>query len=161
MLPAFQEQFRKAVVSMIADPEYCETFACFLTAYEYRRQFPWLEEHQPRRRKQNGLAVALQTALAIYIVPSQEFATQPVSLHDPDGYQPSKPAISSDWVDEFMLAVTATIEEGLSLERFKQRLARATVNVEAIASNVLQKHIAGALNNYYQQRKTGLSPDPF
>ena len=162
---AFQEQFRQAIVTMIATPEYHEVFARFLVAYEYRRQFPWLEEHQPHRKKQSGLAAALQTALAIYLVPehvtSYEPATQPVSVSEQDGYQPNMPAMSAGWVDEFTLAISATIEEGLSLERFEQRLARAAINVDAIAPSVLQKHITGALNNYYDQRKTGLSPDPF
>jgi hypothetical protein len=150
---------------MIAAPEYYEVFARFLAAYEYRRQFPWLEEHQPRRRMQSGLAVALQTALAIYIVPEQvtsyEPATQPVSPPKPDGYQPNMPAMSSGWVDEFILAITATIEEGICLERFQHRLVRVAINIDTIAPDVLRKHIAGALDNYYDQRKTGLSPDPF
>jgi hypothetical protein len=166
MLSAFQEQFRQAMVTMITAPEYYEVFARFLAAYEYRRQFPWLEEHQPHRKKQSGLAVALQTALAIYLVPEQltsyEPATQPViPLSEQDEHRPNIPATSSEWVNEFILATTATIEEGLSLERFEQRLARAAINVDAIAPDVLRQHIAGALNNYYNQRKTGLSPDPW
>ncbi len=165
MLPAFQEQFRQAMVTMVTTLEYYEVFARFLAAYEYRRQFPWLEEHRPSRRKQSGLAAALQTALAIYLVPEQvpsyEPATQPVSPSEQKGYQPDTPATSSRWVDEFIVATSATIEEGLSLERFEQRLARAAINVDAIAPDVLRQHIAGALNNYYNQRKTGLSPDPF
>ncbi len=161
MSRAFQEQFRQAVTRMLTAPEYSEAFRCFLTAYEYRKQFPWLEEHQPRRKGQSGLSVALQTALATYIVlvavQSEGFATS----CEQSEYQSEKPVMGPGWVDEFMIVVTATIDERLSLERFAQRLARASVNVEDAAPDVLPKHIAGALYNYYAQRKTGLSPDPF
>lgn len=161
MSRAFQEQFRQAVTSMLTAPEYHETFTCFLTAYEYRKQFPWLEEHVPRRKGQSGLSVALQTALATYIVPRAALSEGFATPCEQSEYQPGKSVMSPEWIDEFMIAVTATIEERLSLERFAQRLARASVNVEAAAPDVLQKHIASALCNYYAQRKTGLSPDPF
>src|SRR5438105_2802867 len=149
MSRAFHEQFRQAVTSMLTAPEYSEVFTCFLAAYEYRKQFPWLEEHQPRRKGQSGLSVALQTALATYIVPAVVLSEGFATPCEQSEYQPEKPVMGPEWIDEFMIAVTATIEEWLSLERFAQRLARASVNLEAAAPDTLQKHIAGALYNYY------------
>jgi len=47
------------------------------------------------------------------------------------------------------------------LERFENRLSRAGENVHTISHNVLQKHIAAALDSYSAQRGVGTSPDPF
>jgi hypothetical protein len=124
MTATFQAQFLQAIKAMLALATYREVFIRFFAAYEYRRQFPWLEEHQPRRKGEYGLASALQTALATYIVSEGTLpeASTTLTISAPD--QGAYPTIDGIWVDEFMQAVTATIEEKVCLERFAQRLAR-------------------------------------
>jgi len=141
---------------MINAPEYSTVFARFRSAYEYRKQFSWLEESRNGSNgySQNGLAYALRIALATYIVPERMLTSTSHDTYDGRLCDP-------EWVDAFMQAISATIEEGFSLERFENRLCRMEGNVENISPDKLCKHIVAALESYSDQRSVGLSPDPF
>jgi len=147
---------------MINAPEYRDVFARFRSAYEYRKQFPWLEESKKDRNgdNQDGLAYALRAALATYIVNESAQTggrgAQVKSLDIQEGTQ-----FDFEWTSALMTAITTTIEEGFSLERFENRLSRAEGNVDIISPNLLRKHIVAALDNYSAHRMIGLSPDPF
>ena len=163
MFDAFAGQFQQAIISMLKQPEYAEVFRLFFTAFQYRSQFPWLEEHQPHRPDQNGLAVALQAALATYLLPETAVLEAPlISLSPPQkNYQAQSSILSEALIEEFIQAITMTMNEQFSLERFASRLARSSPPLDASAPDMLQKHIAGALYDYARQREMGLSPDAF
>ena len=152
----FQEKFRNAMTSMINAPEYGDVFARFRSAYEYRKQFPWLEESRngSNGHSQDGLNYALRIALATYIVPERMLTSTSATIRKSSPGDP-------EWSDAFMKAISATIDEGFSLERFENRLCRMEGNVENISQDKLCKHIVAALENYSDQRSVGLSPDPF
>src|SRR3989442_286140 len=144
------------MISMINAPEYGDVFARLRSAYEYRKQFPWLEESKKDREgnNQDGLAYALRAALATYIV-TESFhkegkGTLAKSLDLKDGTH-----FDPEWIGALMTAITATIEEGFSLERFENRLSRAEENVDTISPDLLCKHIAAALDSYSAHRMVG------
>jgi hypothetical protein len=157
----FQEKFRNAVIYMINASEYEEVFTRFRSAYEHRKQFPWLEESKRGLSggSLDGLAYALRAALATYVVAEQpwvEGGAQTTSLRPRDAAR-SGP----EWTGELMAAVAETIDEGFGLERFENRLSRAGVNVDTIPPDVLREYIAAALDSYSAQSRVGLSHDPF
>ncbi len=157
----FQERFRKAFLSMIQSSKYVPVLGYFRSAYEYRKQFPWLGESKNTsgESNQDGLSYALQAALATYIV-SSPIITEP----SPGGRnipERHRKRSDSEWTGRLAIAAEATIDEAFSLERFENRLSRGGVNVNTITPRVLQEHIAEALTSYYNRRMIGTAPDPF
>jgi hypothetical protein len=154
---AFQESFYTAMSAILMLPEHETTLLRFLSAYEYRCQFPWLEESQQGSYtgNQDGLAYALQAALATYIVTN--------TIDDVDQHTPRKSAqtLLPEQKLHLLTALQATIDEKMSLERFELRLARAELNVAELSLAELQKHILRALDHYYSQRMKGVANDPF
>jgi len=150
---AFQKKFREALQGIIQSPGGSEALEDFRTAYEYRRQFPWLGENAV-----DGLAYALQAALASYIVSRSVTAEEFAKPHEFG--EDANSSIDAEWEERLRIATDATIKEAFSLERFEKRLARASVNIDTIPSSTLQAYIADALERYYNRRLIGLSPDP-
>lgn len=152
----FLKSFSTAMSAILAMPEHEAVLLRFLSAYEYRGRFSWLEESRQGSHgdSYDGLSYALQAALATYIV---------VNADNDSQYTQEKSKHTLLYEQKFHLfnALQATIDEKISLERFEHRLSRAGLNGAELPLVELQKHILHALDNYYRQRMKGIANDPF
>ncbi|MBA2285851.1 MAG: hypothetical protein H0W02_10230 [Ktedonobacteraceae bacterium] len=104
---------------------------------------------------QEGLAYALQAALVGYHVPE---TGEEVRDSDP-GASLRTEGLDVAWVSRLEAAISMTVAQGWSLERFEQSLARANVDVASITPAALRPHIAAAFLQYDDQRHIGITPD--
>ena len=160
----FQNKVRSALSEIIHSPQYGELLAYFLSAYNYRKEFPWLGEsgNFPDKVNKDGLAYALRYALSTYLVPDAfGLKTLIASVPLQEVHGRNKKRIGPEWVSKLSAAIPAVIHEGFGVEQFKNRLTRAGVDVVKITPSALQQQIVGAIIQYCNRRMIGTSPDPF
>jgi len=160
---AFQEKFREAILSMIKAPKYYRALDRLLTAYAYRKSFPWLPESRETRDEMNqdGLSYALRSALSTFLVPERvPLEGLDVSGESGDVYAEDWKRFEARWAGALVSAVDATVSEGFSLKRFENQLKAAEIDVADLSHATLQVYIAAALVRYYKRREIGIARDP-
>lgn len=161
--PSSSDRLCTAFARMVDDPECLPVLDQFRVAYEFRAKQSWLGESGTFLGALNadGLAYALRTALATYVVPSQirTDRTSCAALSQPmwDSHHEGD---TLEWRQRLKDAFYVAMQDGLSFERFKKRLMRAGVDMCAISLSDVQTHIKQALVGYVRDMETGIAYDP-
>jgi hypothetical protein len=178
-LRALNQAFREVA----QDLDCLDVLSHFRYAYEYRKQFPDLNESGRviEGKHENGLAHAIRSALMRYSVPKapagnpsgpQRGKNGSANGHPRylgDGARMVLPEISNgngsgiddDWRRQFVEASEIALCDRISVMQLTNALERAHIDVAHITVDDLRGHVAHALNNYYQLREVGTSYKPW
>ncbi len=168
-LRKFQAQTRHALLQLLHAPEYTTVWCNFVETFEFRRQFPWLDESGRREREGDGLVAALRDALEVYdsadlleeAGETKGAGETPVRTQlSPQQTQQRHP-LPATWVDRLAAATLQVTREYATMQGFARALAWGGVELDQVTPDVLRAHLVRALESYAEQREIGVFRAPF
>ena len=154
------EKLQAVFNEVIGSSKHVDLLERFHEAYKYRQQYPWLGESGtlPGERDKDGLAYALQNALALYVVQKSPMEMRLVNIEKLSEGNGGR--LDPSWREALEKAVSIAINDFSSLRQFAHSLSRGGFNIETMG-DALKEHVIRALDSYYKQRKIGTARDPF
>lgn len=140
----FVREVGKALRQIGQNPQHQALLENLRTAYEYRKQFPWLGES-----KEYGLTAALHDALASY-----GFSRTP----DPDF---TGTPIDTGFKTDYRSSVSRLVTQPSNLRMFAHLFTSREMDIRGLTSQELVGHVAQALDSYSKSPDQGTSLDPW
>ncbi|MDQ5826396.1 MAG: hypothetical protein M3441_19570 [Chloroflexota bacterium] len=154
-----QNSLRTTLETAIPKLESGPVLSRFISAYQKRREYPWLNEAQFGT---DGLAHAIAIAFAMYLVPEVVGQDKQTSGLDglPRNYDNGYEKVTKQQMAQLREATAKAVVDIQAIEAFASALSRAGIDLANINNEELETHVLGALFNYYEKQYRGLSQDP-